>query len=198
MRKIIAWEHKQFPFEKLDEDLNVVKNDVKLMIQDEEDEEVEIPTLMNTPWGLVAIDDTMNPYKHYEIRMGDTNFDLTPSICETITKEPGVEVFNKLGRYKFVIAIGRLFNFADIRRSLEQKICDVTDTQYKLSLINDDAVINNVVKLIQSLSSKKHMIYVFPNGNIEYSDETDKEFLLKLANLQLCEQLSGGIVFDNI
>lgn len=203
-KKIIAWEHKHFPFERLDEDMNLVKNEFKIIPleneddEPDEDEEITVPMIMQTPFGMVAVDDTMNPYKNYEIRTGDTNFELTQQVCNDIEKTDGVEVFKKLSRYKFLIGIGKLFEFGEVRRDIEKRVCDVSDLEYKLSQIYDEDIKTNLQKVMNIVEDKKHFIYLFPNGNIEYVEESDTEFESKLEQLELCSHLSSGLVFTNI
>jgi hypothetical protein len=204
-KKRIVWEHQDFPFTTVDEELNTVDNKFTIVPFDKEEdgevaegEEIDIPIIMQTPLGMFAVDDRLNPYKNYEVRTGDTNFELTPNICRIIENEDGVEIFKRLGRYKFAIAIGKLFDFSEVRRLIEQKVCNLTDEEFMLSLIYDDIVKQNVSRIMDTLKDKKHFIYMFPNGNIEYSSENDENFIERILDLKSCQTLSGGLSFTNI
>jgi hypothetical protein len=196
LKKIISWEFRQFPFNRINENLEEVPN--KLTVYDEDEQEHDIPMLMQTPLGLYAVNDSMNPYKNYEVRIGDTNFELTNQICNAIERQDGVEVFKKLGRYKFVIGLGKLFDFADVRRAIERDICDVSDVEFQLSQIQDAVIVQNVSKILTSLQNKKYFVYLFPNGNIEYVENSEEEFNEKAEKFAECLKLSNGIMFTNV
>ena len=99
--------------------------------EDFEEEEAEdallflgkIPKLVTTPTGIYQLHDKMNILNQFDCWMGHTNFDLTKSVEKIIESVEGVELLSIIGRYRFFIGIGKLFNFSDVRRSIEKKIC---------------------------------------------------------------------------
>lgn len=58
----------------------------------------------------------------YEMRYGFSNFTITLPRFKSIANSCGVEYAKVLGRYSFVIAIGKMFEFGDVRREIEDKL----------------------------------------------------------------------------
>jgi len=59
---------------------------------------------------------------NYDCWMGHTNFDLTPKIKEVLDGIAGVEVMRICTRYRFFIGVGRMFDFSEVRRDIENKL----------------------------------------------------------------------------
>lgn len=55
-----------------------------------------------------------------EMRIAATNFNISLNCMRVIANSPGVERVVVTGRYSFVIAIGRLFEFGEVRRAIEE------------------------------------------------------------------------------
>lgn len=59
---------------------------------------------------------------NYDCWVGHTNFDITPSLRNKIEKIEGIEALKVVSRYRFFIGVGKMFNFSDVRKSLENEI----------------------------------------------------------------------------
>lgn len=79
-------------------------------------------TLVNTPYGLFNIKDALNPMKQFVFWMGHANFDVTEEIINNIALTPGVEKLRPISRYRFIIAVGKAFDFTDVRKDIEQQL----------------------------------------------------------------------------
>tara|TARA_B100002019_G_scaffold22370_1_gene17015 strand:- start:4752 stop:5192 length:441 start_codon:yes stop_codon:yes gene_type:complete len=59
---------------------------------------------------------------NYDCWMGHTNFDITPKIKDELNCIAGVEIMKICTRYRFFIGIGRMFDFSDVRKEIEDKL----------------------------------------------------------------------------
>ena len=58
----------------------------------------------------------------FDCWVGHTNFNITPSVMQSLNEVGGVEVLKICSRYRFFVGIGKMFNFKDVRKSIEGKI----------------------------------------------------------------------------
>lgn len=59
---------------------------------------------------------------NYDCWIGHTNFDLTEGIKKTLNKIKGIEVLKICSRYRFFIGVGRMFDFSDVRKTVEEEL----------------------------------------------------------------------------
>ena len=59
---------------------------------------------------------------NFECWMGHTNFDITPEIKDKLNKIRGIELRKICSRYRFFVGIGRMFNFKDVRKVIDEEI----------------------------------------------------------------------------
>ena len=59
---------------------------------------------------------------NYECWMGHCNFNITPQIKKSLDDIDGVEILKVCTRYRFFVGIGRMFDFADVRKAIEEKL----------------------------------------------------------------------------
>ena len=59
---------------------------------------------------------------NYECWMGHCNFNITPQIKNSLDDIDGVEILKVCTRYRFFVGIGRMFDFADVRKAIEEKL----------------------------------------------------------------------------
>lgn len=55
---------------------------------------------------------------NHECWIGHTNFDITEDIAEKLNIVDGVELLKIVGRYQFVIGLGKCFKFNEVRSSI--------------------------------------------------------------------------------
>lgn len=92
---------------------------------DEEDEIIEEKQGVNIP-PIVPISqeliEEMTVLSNFDCWMGHTNFDITPQIKDKLNKIPGIEVLKICSRYRFFIGVGSMFDFSDVRTTIEKDI----------------------------------------------------------------------------
>jgi hypothetical protein len=59
---------------------------------------------------------------NYDCWIGHTNFNLTEGIKSALNKIEGIEVLKICSRYRFFIGVGRMFDFADVRKTVEKEL----------------------------------------------------------------------------
>ena len=67
----------------------------------------------------------------FDCWIGHTNFDITPSIKETLNEINGVEILKICSRYRFFIGVGRMFDFKTVREEIENTIGDDYGVDFK-------------------------------------------------------------------
>jgi hypothetical protein len=59
---------------------------------------------------------------NFDCWMAHTNFDITHKIKDKLNKIPGIEVLRVCSRYRFFVGIGQMFDFKDVRHSIDKEI----------------------------------------------------------------------------
>ena len=59
----------------------------------------------------------------FDCWVGHTNFNITNTIKTALEGAEGVEILKITSRYRFFIGVGRMFDFTDVRRDIEEKLC---------------------------------------------------------------------------
>lgn len=70
--------------------------------------------------------------QNFDCWMAHTNFDITKKIKDQLNKTEGIEILKVCSRYRFFIGIGRMFDFTNVRKSIEQLFCEEEDLNEKL------------------------------------------------------------------
>jgi len=201
--KIIKWSLYQFDFQ---------NKNIPSEIEEWEDEEVEegegfeddptanMPVILNTPFGFCRVDDSMNPFKRFDFWMGHTTFDITPEVRDSLKVAYGVEVLHLITRYRFIIAIGKAFNFRDVRVNIEKELCGMHKVSSLIDDINNPAIQDSVKDVHNELKECPFWcVYVFPNGNITsaMSETKTKKFLQEQTLMMYAQQVSNGILITS-
>lgn len=58
----------------------------------------------------------------FDCWIGHTNFDITPHIKNILDSIPGIEFLKIYSRYRFFIGIGKMFDFAEVRKLIEDSL----------------------------------------------------------------------------
>lgn len=98
------------------EDDDEIDEDEDYLDQDDEKNLKVISPLLPITNQLI---DDISMLSSFDCWMGHTNFDLTPTIKNTLNKVHGVEILKICSRYRFFIGIGRMFDFKDVRQNIE-------------------------------------------------------------------------------
>ena len=84
-----------------------------------EDEEKEDSVLININKDMSG---EITLAANFDCWMGHTNFNLTEDIKESLNKIDGIEVLKICSRYRFFVGVGRMFDFSDVRKNIEDQI----------------------------------------------------------------------------
>jgi len=58
----------------------------------------------------------------FDCWVGHTNFDITPSIKDKLEKTTGIEVLKIQSRYRFFVGVGKMFDFKQVRKNIEDEL----------------------------------------------------------------------------
>lgn len=58
----------------------------------------------------------------FDCWMAHANFDITDNIMKQLDKVRGVEVLKVCSRYRFFLGVGRMFDFSDVRKEIEDTL----------------------------------------------------------------------------
>ena len=88
------------------------------------EEELEMLSAMqNRDNAMVHIDEKMMENitlaTNFDCWMGHTNFNITKDIRDKLNKTEGIEILKICSRYRFFVGIGRMFDFTEVRKNIE-------------------------------------------------------------------------------
>ena len=195
--------NKKIAWEKWDEDIleQEIAEDFHESYQEDDEEAAEdallfldkIPHLVATPMGMFQLHDKMSVLNQFECWVGHTNFDITHSIKDRIESVEGVELLHITSRYRFFLGVGRLFNFSDVRQSIEKEICE--------KVFLDESARETVNLIKNEISQDKFWsIFVDIAGEIFYTstnDPNDEEYLQTIETYELRKVSNGGMLLQN-
>lgn len=135
-KKIISWENWN-EMEKMS-DAEYSSIDYYSDVEDDENKENladfvdRIPKMLSkmssqaihTPFGHVPADSRFKPSDRWQCWIGNTNFGITKSMEEKLGSIQGVSIVRVLDPYSFCIGVGKLFEFNEVRRKIENEICN--------------------------------------------------------------------------
>lgn len=75
-----------------------------------------------TPMGIIPINENTVSGKIFNFWIGHTNFDITQKIADTIETTDGVETLDIFTRYRFRIAIGKVFDDSTVMREINKRV----------------------------------------------------------------------------
>lgn len=152
------------------------------------------PRVMYTPIGPYPEDSLLKPSDRWDCWTAHTNFPITGKILNILNEEiDGIEVLKITGKYSFFIGVAKLFDIADVRRQIDEKICSYTEKE----ILSDNDVEKTVYLLKDQLKDNKHWsILVYPEGMVEYivANEMNIDYLDGLSNLIEKKNSFGGII----
>ena len=145
----------------------------------------------------------MNILNQFDCWMGHTNFDLTKSVEKIIESVEGVELLSIIGRYRFFIGIGKLFNFSDVRRTIESILCNSLADSYDDILEQDiennyRSLSSSIINLKLLVSEYKHWaIFIGSDGMVDYTmsnQDNDAEYLEMIKEYEQYKKEYGGTI----
>jgi hypothetical protein len=134
MKKTIGWQKYEDHLDKQVSSPFLQNLMMKIMsnrlIDEEESEEEEDGDVINDshqnivmPISPQLIND-IQVISTFDCWIGHTNFDITNSIKDKLNKVDGIELLKIYSRYRFLIGIGHMFNFKEVRKSIEKTLIE--------------------------------------------------------------------------
>lgn len=111
-----------------------------------------IGRVVSTPMGIFEVDDAFNPLHHFNFWIANTDFDLTQEFLDKLDTVPGVEGIKIMSRYRFVMAIGTLFDATKVRLLIELTVGTLSLSQ---------TVLDKKKELEES--GKEWTMFIYPN-----------------------------------
>jgi hypothetical protein len=105
-----------------DEDIipgEIFDNMIKKEINQQKNTQIKV---ISTPMGIVPINEYTASSKIFNFWTGHTNFSITPNIANIIESVDGVETLDIFTRYRFRIAIGKIFNSGEVMNKVSSSI----------------------------------------------------------------------------
>jgi hypothetical protein len=191
---MIQWEHFNFEFnqftnewEENDEEESSNDLDIEQMsIEDFLEDAGEYKGAISTPWGIFNITDPFAPYKRFDMWIGNTDFNVSTSFLTKVSKISGIEMVKAISRYTFIIGIGKLFSFDEVRLAIEMA-----------GGVKSQDIPNEIHDLIISFGEKRYAVYVYPNKKFEYTTETDTDYKSKVEKFYEEKRKNKGIILSN-
>ena len=84
--------------------------------------------IINTPFGLIPINENTASSEIFNFWTGHTNFPITQDIASIIEETNGVETLNIFTKYRFRIAVGKAFNDSIVMRAINTNVYSYLDT----------------------------------------------------------------------
>lgn len=175
--------------------------------EEEEFDDMSGFSMMMAPGQMIPHRNTNMFLFEQETRIGHTNFVMMPSMMKTIDSVNGVDHVEQISKYRFKIIIAKMFDFSSIRVDIEKLLCDkhqniechpfsIHDTE---NLVLKSEHLEQVEKRKQLLNQKYKywVIYVTPNGNIDYkaSNKISSKFIKDIEVFNSAMILVGGAIF---
>jgi hypothetical protein len=78
--------------------------------------------VMATPMGIIPINENTASSKIFNFWVGHTNFNITRKIAQIIEETDGVEALDVFTRYRFRIAIGKVFTDSNVMKNINDNV----------------------------------------------------------------------------
>ena len=108
-----------------DEENNPIKAEGEREVEEGEDKNSKKTSsirVMATPMGIIPITENTSSSKIFNFWMGHTNFSITHRVAEIIEETEGVETLDVFTRYRFRIAIGKVFTDSSVMKNINDSV----------------------------------------------------------------------------
>jgi len=78
-----------------------------------------------TPMGIIPYNEHTACSKIFNFWVGHTNFNITSKVAKTIEDSDGVEILDVFTRYRFRIAIGKLFEDKTVMKKINDNVYEI-------------------------------------------------------------------------
>lgn len=184
----IEWEKVNYSLDQAREKWVVDEEDSDIdEIMDMSEDMFPVSKVVSTPMGIFEVDDAFNPLNHFNFWIGNTDFDLKQRFLDILDTVPGVEGIKVMSRYRFLLAIGQLFDPSKVRLLIELSIGTL-----KLS----EKVLDKKEELENS--GKPWTMFVYPNLNsFLCTTPEDNDYESKLKKINELSESGSGLVLSS-
>lgn len=156
---------------------------------DDETKENRIGPGIITMFGVVPLNEHNTPSRIYNFWMGHTNFDLTNAVKNILKTLPGVETLDIVTRYRFRVGIGKAFDGAEVRESIDKALCEQTSFVGQ-EVPEPPKPVDARLALLQKQLASKHKfwaILVMKNGKLQIAGSDDSDAVKKEIDNKVAE-----------
>lgn len=193
----VVWEKFNFEYDNLNKQWNETDDEDDTISTNNEgvsdleaffnDIEHNVRTGVATPFGVFDIVDPFAPFTRFELWVGHTDFNVDKNFISALKEIQGIEIIKPISRYSFLIGCGKLFDFKDVRISVELMIG-----------MHADSKLSDIQNLVNSFGDKKYAVYMYPNGEFNYTTNEDLNFLSKIKEFEREKENSSGVLLRNV
>lgn len=133
--RLIVWEKWVDPFDPENLKLDNDEDNIEEQLENEQ-QDIMSPLLHNqikvimTPIGMLPADVLATSDK-FNFWIGHTNFDITTGVANTIEQSSGVEVLDILTRYRFRIAVGKIFTDREVMKQINDNVYEYIEKHHE-------------------------------------------------------------------
>ena len=96
-----------------------IDNGIDMEMQMQQEELGQQPLMLNLDESIASEIALAN---NFDCWVAHTNFNLTESIKNELDEVEGIEILRIFSRYRFLIGVGKMFEFTDVRKNVETKL----------------------------------------------------------------------------
>ncbi len=160
-------------------------------------------------FGVLPINENFSPSKLFNFWVCHTNFTITKPIMQSLNAIDGVEGLQIVSRYRFRIAIGRLFDEEEVKDNIRYALCGPEPSEEVLTLVMDLTASNEALtpeleekvnKVTAEIPQEYWAVYVVPNGQLQIltGNAVDEEFAEKFRVFYEAQQAVGGAIITSL
>lgn len=193
MNKTIIWEDLNIQTDLETGMIEEISSDPEVTVMDKEmaseDQffHSQIEEIIMSPFGMYHVKDFFNPMRQYNWHMGHTNFNITQDVSDKLEEIEGIERLQIVSRYRFIMAIGKVFNPDNVKNSI-YKVLDASP------MLSGEA--EHKMEEIKGIYDK-WCIHFISNEEWEYTTEADEDFESKVKSYIENQKKNGGILINH-
>lgn len=153
-----------------------------------------------TPLGVLQLSSENTPVSKWRIFLGETTFSIEEPEAACLSDISGIEMMHVFSRYTMLIAIGKLFNWSEVKTEIDYRLCGSHINDFQIIKIEDEQVRANVIEAKRGIAKYDNWaIYVCPNGAITHIEcqEANPAYKNKLQTLKEALVISNGILLSS-
>jgi hypothetical protein len=101
-----------------------IENEYEQEVEYEDEEDDSDSASLMLPMSQQLLED-ISMLSNFECWVGHTNFDITPKVRNALDTIEGIELLKVCSRYRFFIGVGKMFDFKEVRKKIENNIINI-------------------------------------------------------------------------